>query len=135
MVEEQFQNSEYNPFLKVMDLEEAQRLMKERLLLVGQNFIEAQEKNNKEITELKKQVYDLQSDVKRLKSIIETFSEEISKSARKEEVAMLMRQFKMFEPLQFARMSDIDDIINKKLHIHEKNKKPDNEHHFWAGKI
>ena len=52
----------------------------------------------------------------------------------KEEVAMLVRQFKMFEPLEFARMSDIDKIIDKKLHLHKESKK-ENEHHFWAGKV
>ena len=135
MVDEQFQNPAYNPLMKVMDLEEGQRLMKERLLLVGQNFIEAQEKNNAEITELKKQVYDLQTEIKRLKNLLEAFSEEVAKSARKEEVAILMRQFKMFEPLEFARISDIDKILDKKLHIHEKNKKQENENHFWAGKV
>jgi len=136
MVDEQFQ-SPYNPAIKVRDLEEGQRLMKERLLLVGQNFIESQEKNNAEITELKKQVYELQSEVKRFKNIIESISEEIAKSARKEEIAILVRQFKMFEPLEFARISDIDKIIDKKLHHHEKNKNQEDEHphQFWAGKV
>jgi len=135
MVDEQFQNP-YNPPVRLSDLEEGQRLIKERLLLVGQNFIEAQEKNISEITELKNKVYNLEHEIKRLKNIIESLLEEVAKSARKEEVAILTRQFKMFEPLEFARISDIDKIIDKKIHTHhEKNKKQENEHQFWAGKL
>lgn len=128
----------YEIGLKLRDLEENQKLMRERILLIGNNIIESEEKLGKEITEIKKQMYNLQSDVKRIKDIISSLSEEIEKSARKEELAILSRQFKMFEPLNYVRMQDIDKIIEEKLNKHhsqvKEEKEINNKHEFWRGK-
>jgi len=139
MAEEQYPQEQisYELALRLRDLESGQKLTKERLLLIGQNLIESQEKNIKDITELKREMDEIQSDMKRIKEIITSISEEVSKSARKEEISILRRQFKMFEPLNFARIEDIDKIINEKLNKHESlNKGEENEtHHFWRGKV
>ena len=139
----------YGLGLKLRDLEENQRLMKERILLVGQNLIDFEDKTSKEISEIKKSLYGLKSDIERIKGIIQSLSEEIEKSARREEWAILSRQFKMFEPLKFARIEDIDKIINEKveeklnekvdkhiLHNKEDQKeiKESHPHAFWVGK-
>jgi len=124
----------YEIALKLRDLEENQKLSKERLLLIGGNLIDSQEKNNSEITDLKKNIQELNDDVKRLKSIISGLSEEVSKSARKEDIAILTRQYKMFQPLEYARHQDVEKIIDKKLH-HHSNDKEDKEKDFWTGKL
>ena len=123
----------YELALKLRDLEESQKLSKERLLLIGQNLIESQEKNISKITELKKDVQNLTDELKRMKSLTGSLAEEVSKSARKEELAILERQWKMFEPLEFVRMDDLDDAIDGKLpkHHHE----PKEEKNFWSGKL
>ena len=144
MAKEQFTAQEpysYELGLKLRDLEESQRLMKERVLLIGNNFIEAQEKAHSEIANLKKTAYELQSDVKRLKEILQSLSEEIEKSARREELAILSRQFKMFEPLKFARIEDVNKIVEEKINKHHETKnkeeyiKDDKKHEFWRGKV
>ncbi len=151
MAQEQYPAQEtisYELGLKLRDLEENQRLMKERILLVGQNLIDFEDKTSKEISEVKKSIYELKSDVERIKGIIQSLSEEIEKSARREELAILSRQFKMFEPLKFARVEDIDNIIEEKLNdkidkrtLHNKdNQKEEGKerephpHAFWVGK-
>ena len=85
---EQFQGDtvSYEIGLKLRDLEENNKMIKERMLLIGQNLIESQEKNNEEITKLKRDVQILKTDVERIKQVIESISEEVAKSARKEEV-------------------------------------------------
>jgi len=135
----------YEVGLKIRDIEESQRLIKDRLLLVGQNLIEFQEKNIKDINELKKNISETKSDITRIKEIVQTFSEEIAKSARKEEVAILARQVKMFEPLKFARIEDIEKIVDEKLNKHqianksaelkEISEKKEDRHAFWRGKV
>ena len=122
----------YEFALKLRDLEESQKLSKERLLLIGKNLIESEEKNIEEITELKKQMQNLNDELKRIKSLVSSFGEEITKSARKEELAILSRQYKMFEPLEYVRMKDLDKVLEKKLHhkIEEPEKK-----NFWSGKL
>ncbi|MBS3092248.1 hypothetical protein J4466_02405 [Candidatus Pacearchaeota archaeon] len=151
MAQEQYPAQEaisYELGLKLRDLEENQRLMKERILLVGQNLIDFEDKTSKEISEVKKSIYELKSDVERIKGIIQSLSEEIEKSARREELAILSRQFKMFEPLKFARIEDIDKIIEEKLNdkidkhqLHNKDnqkeegkEKESHPHAFWMGK-
>lgn len=128
----------YELALKLRDLEENNRLTKERILLIGQNLIEFQEHNRKEILEIKKSLYLLESDVKRIKSVVESLSEEIAKSARKEELAILHRQYKMFEPLEYVRIQDLDNLLDEKLKKHrEKNQEKTetkDEKHFWVGK-
>lgn len=139
MVEQQLFNPNYELILKIRDLEENQRLMKERLLLISENFIEAQEKNSGEITEIKKQIVEINSDVERIKQKIDSIGEEVSKSARKQELAILARQFKMFEPLNMARIEDVEKIVDEKINklsLHAKEeKKEEAAHKFWTGKI
>ena len=122
----------YELALKLRDLEEIQKLSKERLLLIGENLVEWQEKTNNELTELKKAIQTLQTDLSRVKSITQSLSEEISKSARKEELEILKRQYKMFEPLDIVRMEDIEKILDKKQkHESKSEEKPT----FWTGKL
>lgn len=102
MVEEQY--SDYNYFsdinTKVRDLEERQKLTKDRVLLIGQNLVEIREKTNEEINGIIKDVEMLKADISRIKKILTGVSEEISNMARKEDFAMLSRQLKMFDPLK-----------------------------------
>ena len=125
----------YELALKLRDLEESQKLSKERLLLIGQNLIESQEKTISEITELKKQTQILNDELKRIKSIANSLSEEVSKSARKEELAILERQWKMFDPLEFVRMEDLEDAVNEKTHHLKKDEVKEDKHSFWSGKL
>src|SRR3989338_2483540 len=135
------QQISYEVAIKLRDLEQGQKLMKDRVLLIGKNLIEFEEKSSAEITEIKKEVQEMKTDVKRIKSIIESLSEEVSKSARKEELAILSRQYKMFEPLNYARIEDVEEIIDEKLGKGKKNSQKkklensDSKHAFWAGKV
>ena len=131
----------YEIGLKIRDLEENQRLIRDRILLIGQNLIDFQEKNIAETTQAKKDITEMKSDIKRIKEIIQTFSEEIAKSARKEEVAIIARQIKMFEPLKYARIEDVAKIVDEKLNKYqitnksEKEEEKEDKHAFWKGKI
>ena len=79
--------------MKLQDLEERQRLQKERTLLIGNSLIENREKTFKEIQELKKILLKLKEDNLRMKEFIQRMSDLFSESARKEELMILQRQF------------------------------------------
>lgn len=96
-----------NTNIKLRDLEEKQRILKDRLLLIGQNLIEIKEKNNEEILEIKKNMEILKRNTERLLSFLETASTEFSKFARKEDLEILSKQAKMFQPLDFVRKSEL----------------------------
>ena len=87
---------------KIRDLEEKQRLLKDRLLLIGQNLIETKEKTGKDILEIKKDLEIMKVTTERLVSFLETASAEFSKFARKEDLEILTKQAKMFQPLNFT---------------------------------
>lgn len=91
---------------KIRDLEEKQRIIKDRLLLIGQNLIELKEKNDETILELKKQIEILTQDMQKTKSFLETASGEFSKFAKKEDLEILSRQAKIFQPLEFIKKEE-----------------------------
>ncbi|PNX47552.1 MAG: hypothetical protein BV456_10840 [Thermoplasmata archaeon M8B2D] len=95
---------------KIRDLEERQSMLKDRLLLVGQNLVEMKEKTTSEILELKKNMETVKRNMERLVGFLETSSEEFSKFARKEDLEILAKQAKMFQPLEFVRKKDFKKI-------------------------
>ena len=81
---------------KIRDLEEKQRLQRDRLLLIGQTHIEEREKSFKEFQELKKIVLHIKEENTRIQELLQRITEQLSDTARKEELAILQRQFDLF---------------------------------------
>ncbi len=94
-----FQNYMPDANMKVRDLEEKQRMMKNQMLLIGKNMIDMREKNNREIIEIKKDLEVLKESMDRLTSFLSAASEEFQKFARKDDVEILAKQMRMFSPL------------------------------------
>ncbi|MCL5730004.1 MAG: hypothetical protein M1165_00340 [Candidatus Pacearchaeota archaeon] len=84
--------------LRIRDFEDKQRILKNQLLLIGKNLIEIREKNNRDILEIKKEIESLKRDMERLISFLDTASDEFSKFARKDDVEILAKQMRMFQP-------------------------------------
>lgn len=80
---------------KVRDIEEKQRILKDRILLIGQNLIELKEKNDKRSLEIKKDLEAIRQKVERVVSFMETISGEFSKFARKDDLEILAKQIRM----------------------------------------
>ena len=98
---------------RIRDIEEKVRLLKERVLLIGQNIIEIREAAEKEITELKLLTQELKIDVEKIKSAIIRIEEELDKKARKSELEILQKQAKIFQPLEFVRREELKELIKK----------------------
>lgn len=99
---------------KVRDLEEKQRIMKDRLLLIGQNLVELKEDVIKKNLEVKKELEEIKQVIERTKSFLESASEEFSKFARKEDLEILQKQAKLFQPLEFVRKKDLKEMMGSK---------------------
>jgi len=95
---------------KLRDLEEKQRMLKDRLLLIGQNMVETKEKTNSDILEMKKDIEIIKATIERLVTFLETASAEFSKFARKEDLEILSKQAKMFQPLEFVMKKDLKKL-------------------------
>ncbi len=92
---------------KLRDLEEKQKMLKDRILLIGQNLVEMKEKTGSDILQIKKDIEIMKRNIERLISFLETASAEFSKFARKEDLEILSKQAKMFQPLGFIRKKDL----------------------------
>ncbi len=84
--------------LKLRNLEENQRIVKDRLLLIGQNLLEIKEKSNQDILNIKKDVEKIKLEMERMINFLETASSEFSKFAKKEDLEILSKQARMFQP-------------------------------------
>jgi hypothetical protein len=96
--------------LKIRDVEEKQRILKDRLLLIGENLVEIKEKTNQKILEIKKDVEIIKQDVERFSAFLETVSGEFSKFAKKEDLEILTKQAKMFQPMEFVTKKDLEKL-------------------------
>ena len=99
--------------MKFRDLEEKQRILKDRILLIGKNLVEIREKNNHETLELKKELGIIKQDVKRMVEFLESVSGEFSRFARKDELQILSKQAKMFQPLNFVTKQELKKILKE----------------------
>ena len=81
---------------RIRDIEEKQRLLKDRVILIGKNLIEEREKTQKEMQDMKKSLLKLEKENTYLKDLVQRIMEQIDNTARKEELNILQRQFDLF---------------------------------------
>jgi hypothetical protein len=93
--------------VKLRDIEERYRILKDRILLIGQNLIDLKENSDRKILEIKKDIEILKNNTQRLIAFLETASEEFSKFAKKEDLEILYKQAKMFQPLDYLKKKDL----------------------------
>jgi hypothetical protein len=97
---------------KMISIEEKQRILRDQILLLGQNLIEVKEKTNGKIIEIKKDIESIKQNIERMSSFLENISSEFSKFAKKEDLEILTKQAKMFQPLDFVRKKDLEKLKN-----------------------
>lgn len=90
--------SEFNA--KLRDIEEKQKILKERVLLIGQNLVGLKDRFDQEVTNLKIDVDEIKESLEKIRNSLMRFSDELEKRARRTEVETLENQFRMFEPLK-----------------------------------
>lgn len=101
---------------RLNEVEEKQRLIKDRVLLIGENLVSTKEQYEKELGDFRKQISDITSDLKSIKQLNKRIVEELENYARKTEVEIIERQIRMFQPLEFARIQDLKNIVQKEIH-------------------
>lgn len=99
---------------QLRDIEGKQRILKDRILLLGENLIELKEETSEKILDLKKDIEILKQSTKKLISFLELASSEMPKFARKEDIEILSKQAKMFQPMEFVTKKDLEKLKKKK---------------------
>lgn len=95
---------------KIRDIEDKQRISKDRLLLIGQNLIDLKEKTNEKILEIKKDIEVMKEKIERMSDFLDSISGEFSKFAKKDDLEILTKQAKMFQPMDFVRKEDLENL-------------------------
>ena len=130
MADEQIQQIPQDPTTALLsefgtrlnEVEEKQRLIKDRLLLIGENLISTKEDAEKQNSEVKKEISQMNFEIKTIKQLTKRIVNELQNFARKSEVEILERQMKMFQPLNLARIEDIKRIVKEELLKNNKKK-------------
>ncbi|MDP3026521.1 MAG: hypothetical protein Q8N63_02345 [Nanoarchaeota archaeon] len=100
---------------RLNEIEEKQRLIKDRILLVGENLISTKEDYSKQEFEIKRQLKQVISEISSLKQLMQRVVNELPNLAKKSELEILERQVKMFQPLEFARIKDVREIVREEI--------------------
>lgn len=90
---------------KLNDMEERQRLLKEKMILFGKSYIETKENLEKEVLQLKISTKEMTQDLTKIKNIIVKISEDMENKARKSDIELLSKQMKMFLDFVSGRKS------------------------------
>jgi regulator of replication initiation timing len=101
--------------VRLRDIEDKQNLIKDRVLLIGDNLVSEKEENEKELMNLKMQISFITEEIKRLKMTLQRMIDENQQLTRKNEFEILKRQFEMFQPLELARIEDVKDIVRQEM--------------------
>ncbi len=100
---------------RLNEIEEKQKLLKDRTLLIGENLISTKEEYEKHFLDIKKQIAEINLTLNEIKRFDKRIINEIENFARKAEVEILERQIKLFQPLNLARIDDVKNIVKDEI--------------------
>lgn len=100
---------------RIKDVEERNSSLRERIILLSQNTINLKEGMEERMGEIEKKQNLLNMDMKKMKSMLDNILSEINNFTRKEEIILVERMLKDFQPLEFVRRKDVEEMINDAL--------------------
>ena len=127
MVEQQENNDQIQLLLsdfntRLRDLDERNKLIRDRVLLLGKNLISSRQELEDELIEIKKENLEIKKDQNKIKKVSNSLLSEFNKFVKKDEIILLERMLKDFQPLEFMRKKDVEELIEDKLSKKETNK-------------
>jgi hypothetical protein len=105
--------SDFNTRLR--DIDERSRLIRERVLLLGKNLISSKQETEDELKEIKKDNIEIKKDLDKLKKISNSLLSEFNKFVKRDEIMMIERMLKDFQPLEFTRKKDVEELIDSRI--------------------
>ncbi len=105
--------TDFNTRLK--DTDERSKLIKERVLLLGKNLISSRQDIENELKTIKQNNIKIEQDIEKLKKTSNSILTEFGKFVKQEELTVIERMLKDFQPLEFMRKKDIEELINKEI--------------------
>ena len=115
--QEQPQMSDFNTRLR--DIDERSRLIRERVLLLGKNLISSRQDADEELSQIRKDNQEIKKDLEKIKKVTNSLLTEFNKFVKREELTIVERMLKDFEPLEFMRRKDVEKLITESIKSHK----------------
>ena len=90
------------------DIEGSLQVLSEKVEMLDHNSVKDMKEIHNEISSLKKEVTDLQSDIKNIKDFNEKISKQLKMFTTKDEVTKLEKYIDLWEPLQFVTREELE---------------------------
>ena len=100
---------------RLNDMEERQRLLKERVLMLSRTLLKQGDKIGKEFSLIKEDLKLVTDSLDKMKDAINHIVSESTEFARREELKVIEKYMKLWEPLRYARIEDVKEMIDKAL--------------------
>jgi hypothetical protein len=115
--------------IRINDLEERTNNTREKVNLISKNFIFVKEDFDEKILKIEKENAEIKKELNGLKRSVLSISQESEKWIRRDEIILIERMLKDFQPIEFVRKKDLEELFIKYLELNkreglEKNKKP-----------
>lgn len=116
-MEEEFEGSNFlnDLNLKISTIEEKNKFLKERMLVLSNSFLKQEKRANQEILLIKEDIRELEEQIEKIKEAVQHLIRESEYFARKEELKVLERYMKIWEPLKFVKKEEVEEMINNKI--------------------
>ena len=114
---------------RIKDLEEKTSAIKEKINLVSQNLIDIRQESEEKFLKLDKQTVKLSSALEKINSLLQSVLSETNSFVKKEEIVLIERMLRDFQPIEFVRKKDVQEMLAKKTlqNIEEKTKQSANQ--------
>lgn len=106
---------------RLRDIEERTSSLKERLILINSNLIDIKENVEQRISQIEKQNATLSAEIKKLTFNSQSLMSEMNNFVRKDEIILVERMLKDFQPLDFVRKKDLEEMKNEKQSNYEQS--------------
>ncbi len=105
--------SEFNT--KISDLESRHEMLRERVFSLGNSFIKIRDDLKREINLAKDDIRSIKEAIEKIQGDLRHMMVETGNFARKEELQIVEKYMKLWEPLKFARTDEVKEMIEEAI--------------------
>ncbi|MCS7134275.1 MAG: hypothetical protein NZ889_00225 [Candidatus Pacearchaeota archaeon] len=99
--------------IRINDLEERLKIMHERITILDQTLLKQNQKIIQEIKSIKEEISELKGKIDKVEETIDHIISESQEFARKEEILAIERFMKTWEPMNFATIDDVKEMLKE----------------------
>lgn len=96
-----------------VSLEEKIDFLEEKINLITKSFIEIKEEFQKKINEIEKQQLMTKLEIEGIKKTIKNIFFEIENFAKRDDLIIIEKMLRDFQPLEFVRKKDLEEYLEK----------------------